>query len=112
MMDKADVPPGTVDMLILRTLQLEPMHGLGISRRIEQITGGTFQLNPGTFFPALYRLEQEGLVKGDWGRSETNRRAKFYRLTRTGRRQLEAHLKNWEKVRSAIDSIIEAPQEG
>ena len=112
MTNKADVPPGTLDMLILRTLQLEPMHGLGISKRIEQITSGTFQLNPGTFFPALYRLEKDGLIQGEWGRSESNRRAKFYRLTRTGRRQLEEALKHWQKVTTAIQQIIKAPQEG
>ncbi len=111
-MTKADVPPGTLDMLILRTLQLEPMHGLGISRRIEQITSGTFQLNPGTFFPALYRLEQDGEIKGVWGRSETNRPAKYYRLTASGKRRLKEELRHWSRVIEAINRILEVPQEG
>jgi PadR family transcriptional regulator PadR len=112
MATKADVPPGTLDMLILRTLQLAPMHGLGISRRIEEITFGTFQLNPGTFFPALYRLEQDGLVKGEWGRSDTNRPAKYYHLTASGKRRLKEELRHWSRVIEAINRILEAPQEG
>lgn len=112
MTDKADVPPGTLDMLILGTLQLEPMHGLGVARRIEQITQGTFKLNPGTFFPSLYRLEQDGLVVGEWGRSETNRKAKYYRLTRSGRKQLSKHELHWDRVATAINRILEAGQEG
>jgi len=107
---KADIPPGTLDMLILRTLELEPMHGLGISRRIGQITGGTFDLNPGTFFPSLYRLEQDGFVKGAWGRSEANRRAKFYRLTAAGRRHLARQVQGWKRTSGAIDSILMAPR--
>jgi PadR family transcriptional regulator PadR len=110
--DKVDVPPGTLDLLILGTLQLAPMHGLGVARRIEQVTQGTFKLNPGTFFPALYRLEQEGLVEGEWGRSESNRKAKFYRLTRAGRRQLEKSEKHWKRVNKAIEQVLEAGQEG
>lgn len=110
-MTKADIPPGTLDMLILRTLELEPMHGLGISRRISQITGGTFDLNPGTFFPSLYRLEQDGFVKGTWGRSEANRRAKFYQLTPSGRRHLGTQMRHWRRVATAIDSILMAAQE-
>ena len=86
---KADILQGTLDMLILRTLALEPMHGFGISRRLEQITDGTFQVNPGTFFPSLHRLEEDGLIKGEWGRSEKNRRARYYNLTASGRRQLK-----------------------
>ena len=109
---KADVPPGTLDMLILRTLQLAPMHGLGISRRIEQITFGTFQLNPGTFFPALYRLEQDGLIEGEWGRSDSNRPAKYYHLTALGKRRLKDELKYWSRVIEAINRILQAEQEG
>jgi PadR family transcriptional regulator PadR len=111
MTNKADVPPGTLDMLILRTLQFEPMHGLGISRRIEQITVGTFQLNPGTFFPALYRLEQDNLIKAEWGRSETNRPAKYYHLTAAGKRRLKEELRNWNRVLEAITRVLRGPQE-
>lgn len=112
-MAKADIPPGTLDMLILRTLELEPMHGLGIARRIKQISKGTFDLNPGTFFPSLYRLEQDGFVRGAWGRSESNRRAKFYRLTASGRRHLTKRMRHWNTVTVAIDSILTAqPSEG
>ncbi|MGH9728100.1 MAG: PadR family transcriptional regulator, partial [Candidatus Acidiferrales bacterium] len=80
---------GTLDMLIMKALALGEMHGLGISRRIEQITKGTFQVKPGSLFPALHRMEEEGWLSASWGESENNRRAKYYQLTRTGRRQLE-----------------------
>lgn len=109
--DKADVPPGTLDLMILRTLQLEPMHGLGVARRIEQLTEGTFKLNPGTFFPGLYRLEQEGLISGEWGRSETNRKAKYYRVTKAGKRQLERSERHWNRVVTAIQRVLQAGQE-
>jgi transcriptional regulator len=112
MADKLDVPPGTLDMLILQTLELEPMHGLGISRRIERITRGGFQLNPGTFFPALYRLEQDGLVQGQWGRSDSNRKARFYSLTPSGRRRLRKELQHWRRLTETINSILDAVREG
>jgi len=105
---KADLLPGTLDMLILKTLSLQPMHGLGISRRIEQITGGVFQVQPGSLFPALQRLEQEGWIKGAWGESENNRRAKFYRLTSAGRRRLGEEKRNWAQVTLAITRVMEA----
>ena len=85
---KADLLRGTLDLLILQTLTLEPLHGLGTSRRIEQITDGIFQVQPGSLFPALHRLAQEGWIRGEWGESENNRRAKYYRLTPAGRRRL------------------------
>ena len=94
-------------MLILKTLALEPMHGYGISRRIEQITKGVFQINPGSFFPALYRLEQEGWIQGEWGASENKRRAKYYSLTSAGRKKLEAERRNWQRVSIAITSVLE-----
>lgn len=105
---KTDVPAGTLELLILKTLSLEPLHGLGVSKRLEQLTGGTFQLNPGSFFPALHRMEQEGLIAGEWGRSENNRQAKYYRLTRAGRRRLEAQEKDWRRVVSVIARVLEA----
>lgn len=105
---KTDVPPGTLELLVLKTLSLEPLHGLGVSKRLEQLTGGTFQLNPGSFFPALHRMEQEGLIAGEWGRSENNRQAKYYRLTRAGRRRLEAQEKDWRRVVSVIARVLEA----
>jgi len=105
---KADLLRGTLDLLILKTLTLEPMHGLGISRRIEQITNGVFQVQAGSLFPALKRLEQEGYVEGEWGESENNRRAKYYRLTAVGRRRLGEERENWSQVVVAITRVLEA----
>lgn len=105
---KTDLLRGTLDMLILKTLTLEPMHGLGISRRLDQITDGVFQVQPGSLFPALHRLEQEGWIKGVWGESENKRRAKFYRLTAAGRRRLGEEKRNWTQVVMAITRVMEA----
>lgn len=105
---KTDLLRGTLDMLILKTLTLEPMHGLGISRRLDQITDGVFQVQPGSLFPALHRLEQEGWIKGAWGESENKRRAKFYRLTAAGRRRLGEEKRNWTQVVMAITRVMEA----
>jgi PadR family transcriptional regulator len=99
---------GTLDLLILRTLALGPRHGLGISERIGQITQGTFQVNPGSLFPALHRMEQEGWLEGEWGESENRRRAKYYRLTAAGRRQLESETRNWKRISEAIGRLLEA----
>lgn len=99
---------GTLDLLILKTLALGEMHGLAISRRIEQITKGTFQVKPGSLFPALHRMEQAGWLASSWGESENNRRAKFYRLTRAGRRQFETEARNWGRISLAIASALEA----
>ena len=107
---KADLLQGTLDMLILNTLSLESMHGLGISKRIDQITKGVFQVQPGSLFPALHRLEQEGWIAGEWGESENKRRAKYYRLTAAGRKQLGAEKSNWALVTQAITSVLEASQ--
>jgi PadR family transcriptional regulator PadR len=93
---------GTLDLLILNSLALQEMHGLGVSRRIEQLTKGTFQVKPGSLFPALHRMEQEGWLTSSWGESENNRRAKFYKLTRAGHRQLEAETTRWERISLAI----------
>jgi transcriptional regulator len=105
---KADLVRGTLDMLILKTLSLQPLHGLGISRRIEQVTDGVFQVKPGSLFPALHRLEQEGWVKGTWGESENNRRAKYYQLTAAGKRRLGEEKQNWTQAVMAITRVLEA----
>lgn len=105
---KAELLRGTLDMLILKTLSLQPLHGLGISQRIEQITGGVFRVKPGSLFPALHRLEQEGWIKGSWGESANNRRAKYYRLTSPGKRRLGEEKRNWAQVVLAITKVMEA----
>ncbi len=105
---KADLLRGTLDLLILKTLTLESMHGLGISRRIEQTTQGVFQVQAGSLFPALKRLEQEGWIEGEWGESENNRRAKYYRLTTAGKRRLGEETDNWAQVAVAITRVLEA----
>src|SRR5262249_12373698 len=99
---KADLLQGTLDLLVLRALALGPLHGLGVSRRIEQITQGTFQVKPGSLFPALHRMEQAGWLVSSWGESENNRRAKFYRLTKAGQRQLATETEDWQRVSLAI----------
>jgi transcriptional regulator len=97
---------GTLDLLILKALGLGPRHGLGIARRIEQVTRGTFQVKPGSLFPALHRMEDEGWLSSSWGESENNRRAKFYQLTRAGRRQLGAETARWARVSAAIARVL------
>jgi len=99
---------GTLDLLILRSLVTGELHGLGISRRIEQITGGTFVVKPGSLFPALHRMEDEGWISSFWGDSENNRRAKFYRLTKAGLKQLQAETKHWGRISGAIAQALEA----
>ena len=106
--DQTNLLQGTLDMMILKSLALEPMHGLGISRRIEQITRGTFQVKPGSLFPALHRMEEEGWLVSSWGESENNRRAKFYRLTKAGRRQLDSETERWGRISLAIARALEA----
>ena len=99
---------GTLHMLILKTLALEPMHGYGIGVRLEQISKGVFQVNAGSLFPALRRLERDGLIKGDWRVTENNRRAKYYSLTAAGRRQLKRETRDWEAQTTAIARILRA----
>jgi PadR family transcriptional regulator PadR len=106
--DQTNLLQGTLDMMILKSLATGEMHGLGISRRIEQITRGTFQVKPGSLFPALHRMEEEGWLASSWGESENNRRAKYYRLTKTGRRQLETETERWGKISLAIARALEA----
>ena len=99
---------GTLDLLILKSLVAGELHGLGISRRVQQITSGTFLVKPGSLFPALHRMEEEGWISSFWGDSENNRRAKYYRLTKAGRKQLEAETKRWGRISWAIAEALEA----
>lgn len=99
---------GTLDLLILRSLVAGEMHGLGVSRRIQQTTSGTFVVKPGSLFPALHRMEEEGWIFSFWGESENNRRAKYYRLTKAGQKQLEAEMKRWGRISLAIGQALEA----
>jgi len=108
MPEPSEILQGTLDMLVLRTLALAPMHGLGVSDRIRQITRGVFIVKPGSLFPALYRLEQNGWIEGRWGESENNRRAKYYTLTRSGRAQLTKEKRKWNKDFSAVNRLLEA----
>ncbi|MFP5260647.1 MAG: PadR family transcriptional regulator [Blastocatellia bacterium] len=105
---RIDLLQGTLHLLVLKALALGPLHGLGVSRRIEQITKGAFQVKPGSLFPALHRMEQAGWLSSSWGDSENNRRAKYYRLTRAGRRQLEAETEDWQRISVAIMSALKA----
>lgn len=103
-----DVIQGTLDMLILKTLSLEPMHGFGIARRVEQVSRGVFKMNPGSLLTALQRLERAGWLDAKWRQTENARRAKFYTLTRTGRRQLENETADWARRASAIARLLKA----
>jgi len=103
----AELLQGTLDLLILKTLALEPMHGWGIAQRIQQVSRDALQVQQGSLYPALYRLERRGWVHAQWGASENNRRAKYYSLTKTGRLQLEKELANWERVSSAVALILQ-----
>ena len=109
--DKTDIPQGTLALMILKTLEaMGPQHGYGLTRRIEQTSGDAFSLNYGTLYPALIRLEQEGYVSSEWGTSDNNRRAKYYKLTRAGRRQLAEESREWERT-TAILARFFAPAE-
>lgn len=104
---KSDVLQGTLDLMVLKTLEsMGPLHGYGIARRIEQVSGDTLTLNQGTIYPALLRLEQRGWVKAEWGISESNRRAKYYSLTRTGRKQIESETENWERIAETMARFL------
>ena len=105
---KTDLLRGTLDLLILRTLSTGEQHGLGIARRIAQITQGAFEVRPGSLFPALHRLEERGWLASSWGESENNRRARYYQLTAAGRRQLRAETENWDRVSLAIARALKA----
>ena len=97
---------GTLDMLILKSLSLEPMHGFGVGQRIMQMSDQALRVEEGSLYPALYRLEQQGLIKSKWGISENNQRAKFYQLTRTGRKQLEVENDNWERLAMGVFKVM------
>jgi transcriptional regulator len=103
-----DVIQGTLDMLILKTLSLEPMHGFGIARRVEQISRGVFKVNPGSLLTALQRLERAGWLDAEWRQTENSRRARFYRLTRSGRKQLELETAEWNRRAGAIARLLKA----
>lgn len=106
---KADVPYGTLDLLVLKTLEtMGPMHGFGIARRIEQVSENLLHLNQGSIYPALLRLEQKGWIRTDWGASDNNRRAKFYSLTRAGKKQLQSEVENWERTAALVARFLEA----
>jgi PadR family transcriptional regulator, regulatory protein PadR len=111
-MKKTDVQQGTLALMVLKTLDvLGPLHGYGIARRIEQISGDLLQVNQGTLYPVLLRLEQEGAVASDWGASENNRRARFYRLTRDGRKQLQAETQEWNQTAEIIARFLNVKAE-
>src|SRR5437016_3292605 len=99
---KSDLLQGTLDLLILKTLDLEPMHGWGISQRIQQLSESVLQVNQGSLYPALHRLEEQGWINAEWRTSENNRQARYYSLTRTGRKQLEAETENWHRLSGAV----------
>jgi transcriptional regulator len=105
---RIDLLKGTLDLLVLKALALGPLHGLAVSRRIEQMTKGTFQVKPGSLFPALHRMEEAGWLEATWGESENNRRAKYYALTKVGRRQLEVETRDWRRISLAITTALES----
>ena len=105
---RTELLKGTLDLLIMRTLELQPLHGVAIADRIEQVTRGTFQVKPGSLFPALHRLEQEGWIVGQWLESADGRRVKSYKLTREGRRQLATEKANWQRVVAAMSQVLES----
>lgn len=105
--NQIDLLQGTLDLLILKTLALEPMHGWGIAQRIQQISKDVLQIGQGSLYPALHRLEQRGWIGAEWSTSDNNRRAKFYSLTRTGKSQLEKELGEWEKLSAAIALVLQ-----
>jgi transcriptional regulator len=107
-MPESELLQGTLDLLILKSLALDPMHGMGISRRISQITNNAFEVKAGSLFPALHRMEQAGWLASSWGESETKRRSKFYKLTRKGRAHLQSESQRWERISLAMASALRA----
>lgn len=105
--DKLDLPQGTLDLLILKALSLEPQHGWAISERLHQVSRATLQVPQGSLYPALHRLERQGLISARWGASDNNRRAKFYELTRVGQKQLHAETTAWRKLTTAVSLVLE-----
>ena len=107
---RIDLPQGTLDLLILKTLALEPQHGWAISDRIEQISSDVLSIKQGSLYPALHRLERRGWIKAKWGTSENNRRAKYYELTKSGRKQLQDEESDWRKLTAAVGQVLETAQ--
>jgi PadR family transcriptional regulator, regulatory protein PadR len=103
----SDVLQGTLDLLVLKTLAREPLHGWGIAQRIQQVSQDVLRVNQGSLYPALHRLEEEGWIAAEWGASENNRKAKFYRLTRAGQRQLETETENWKRLAEAVGRVLQ-----
>jgi transcriptional regulator len=106
--NQTDILRGSLDLLILKTLSLEPMHGWGISQRVEQISRGVLEVNQGSLYPALQRLEKEGVISSDWGTTENNRRARYYEITPAGRRVLGAEVESWRRFAAALDLVLES----
>src|SRR3954462_1465271 len=104
--DKLDLPQGTLDLLILKALSLQPQHGWAISERIHQVSKATLQIPQGSLYPALHRLERRGWIKAQWGASDNNRRAKYYELTRSGRKQLDAEEEQWRRLTTAVSLVL------
>ncbi|MFP5228230.1 MAG: PadR family transcriptional regulator [Acidobacteriota bacterium] len=107
-MDSIDLPQGTLDLLILRTLSAGPQHGWAISERVQQVSSDVLRIQQGSLYPALHRLERRGWIKAEWGTSDNNRRARFYELTRTGRRQLEVEEDAWRRLTAAVALVLES----
>jgi transcriptional regulator len=106
--ERIGLPQGTLDLLILRTLSLEPQHGWAISERVQQVSSDVLRIQQGSLYPALHRLERRGWIKAKWGTSDNNRRAKYYELTRVGRKQLEAETDSWRKLTAAVAQVLES----
>jgi transcriptional regulator len=107
MEERLELPQGTLDLLILKALALEPLHGWGVSERLEQISGEALQVQQGSLYPALHRLERRGWIKAEWKVTENNRKAKYYALTRTGRKQLEAEAAAWRKLSAVVGQVLD-----
>ena len=106
----ADLLPGTLDLLILKAVSLGRLHGYGVLLRIQQISGGALEIQQGALYPALYRVERQGLIDSEWGTSENNRRAKFYEITAAGRRQLQAETRNWARIAGVMARVLDPAQ--
>ncbi|MBM3787812.1 MAG: PadR family transcriptional regulator [Acidobacteria bacterium] len=107
----SEVPYGTLDLLVLKTLEsMGSLHGFGVARRIEQLTGGGLALNQGTIYPALLRLEQKGWIESEWGTSEKGRRARYYSITRVGRKQLQKEIEDWDRISALVGKVLERAQ--
>jgi PadR family transcriptional regulator PadR len=105
---KSDLPQGTLDLLVLKALSLGPMHGYGVGQRIQQLAEDMLTVEEGTLYPALYRIEQKGWIESEWGTSENNRKARFYKLTRSGRKQLAVEESQWERLTAAVAKVLQA----